>query len=333
MIDPNCYTPPEEARWTGRVDDLEDRDAFRWHQVIECLDLSAPADQLALQSPRGFCLLGYCCDHGVELNLGRTGAARGPEAIRTQLANLPVNFQNTVGLYDGGDIHFPDGDLEGAQRALAEAVERVLSSGLFPVLLGGGHDLAFGHYLGITRQLSSSKRLGILNFDAHLDLRPLRPAATSGTMFTQIAAACQERGTDFSYFCIGAQKSANTVSLFRVAEDLGVETVLAKDMNDAALEPVKKKLDVFLDGNDLIYVTICADVFSSAFAPGVSAPQPFGLHPETVLRLLKHVLASGKVVSFDFAEVSPRFDSDDNTAKLAAVFVYALVNALAQSRS
>jgi formiminoglutamase len=38
-------------------------------------------------------------------------------------------------------------------------------------------------------------------------------------------------------------------------------------------------------------------------------------------------------VSFDFAEVSPRFDSDDNTAKLAAVFVYALVNALAQSRS
>ena len=105
MIDPNCYTPPEEARWTGRVDDLDDRDAFRWHQVIEPLDLSAPADQLALQTPRGFCLLGYCCDHGVELNLGRTGAARGPEAIRTQLANLPVNFQDTVGLYDGGDIH------------------------------------------------------------------------------------------------------------------------------------------------------------------------------------------------------------------------------------
>jgi formiminoglutamase len=51
------------------------------------------------------------------------------------------------------------------------------------------------------------------------------------------------------------------------------------------------------------------------------------------LRLLKHVLASGKIVSFDFAEVSPRFDSDDNTAKLAAVFVYALVNTLAQSRS
>ena len=333
MFDPNCYMSPDPAIWTGRVDDLEDWDAFRWHQVIECLDLSRSIDSPSGRGHVGFCLLGYCCDHGVKLNLGRAGAEKGPEAIRTQLANLPVNFPKPVGLFDGGDIHCRGGDLEGAQRALAEAVERLLSSGLFPVVLGGGHDVAFGHYLGITRQLTSSKRLGILNFDAHLDLRPLRPAATSGTMFTQIASECRERGTDFSYFCIGTQKSANTVSLFRIAEELGVETVFAKDMDDADLEPVKQKINAFLAGNDAIYVTICADVFSSAFAPGVSAPQPFGLHPETILRLLKHVLASGKVVSFDFAEVSPRFDSDDNTAKLAAVFVYALVNTLAESRS
>ena len=328
MTELTHYTPPDAARWIGRVDDLEDRDAFRWHQIIDCLDLSAPAGEFAVQTHRGFCLLGYCCDHGVELNLGRTGAARGPEAIRTQLANLPVNFPETARLYDAGDIHCLDGDLEGAQRALAEAVERVLSSGLFPVVLGGGHDVAFGHYLGVSQQLPSSKRLGIVNFDAHLDLRPLRPAATSGTMFTQIAANCRDRGADFSYFCVGTQKSANTVSLFRTAKELGVSTVLAKDIDDANLTPVRQKIDTFLSGNDAIYVTICADVFSSAFAPGVSAPQPFGLHPETVLRLLKHVLASGKVVTFDFAEVSPRFDSDDNTAKLAAVFIFALVDTL-----
>ena len=327
------YTPPDAARWTGRVDDLEDRDSFRWHQVVERLDLSAPTDLLPLQASRGFCLLGYCCDQGVELNLGRVGAALGPHAIRSQLANLPVDFPMTIGLYDGGDVHCQDGDVEGTQKALAEAVKRVLSVGLFPVVLGGGHDVAFGHYLGIIDHLPRSKSLGILNFDAHLDLRPLRPAATSGTMFTQIAAESRERGTAFSYFCVGTQKSANTVSLFGIAEELGAECVLAKDMDDRDLEPVKQKIDAFLAGSDAIYVTICADVFSSAFAPGVSAPQPFGLHPDAVLRLFKHVLASGKVVSFDFAEVSPRFDNDDNTAKLAAIFVYALVNTLAQSRS
>ena len=67
---------------------------------------------------------------------------------------------------------------------------------------------------------------------------------------------------------------------------------------------------------------------ASAFVPGVSAPQPLGMHPETVLRLLKHVLASGKVAGFDIAEVAPRFDHDGATAKVAAILVYAVVEAL-----
>lgn len=322
------YTSPDLDLWTGRVDDEENRDAFRWHQVVEGLDLSAPIRESPGQSCHGFCLLGYCCDRGVELNLGRTGSELGPDAIRSQLANLPVDFPGNIGLYDGGNVHCQDGDLDGTQRCLAVAVKHVLSAGLFPVILGGGHDLAFGHYLGIINHLPSSGKLGILNFDAHLDLRPLRPAASSGTMFTQIASDCRERGSKFSYFCVGTQKSANTVSLFRTADDLDVKCVLAKDMENRNMGPVEEKLDAFLADNDSIYVTICADVFSSAFAPGVSAPQPFGLHPEMVMQLFKHVLASGKVVSFDFAEVSPRFDNDQNTAKLAAVFVYALVTAL-----
>ncbi|MCK5378194.1 MAG: formimidoylglutamase, partial [Acidobacteria bacterium] len=76
MTELTHYTPPDTARWTGRVDDLDDRDAFRWHQVIEPLDLSAPIEEISGRSRWGFCLLGYCCDHGVALNLGRTGAAR-----------------------------------------------------------------------------------------------------------------------------------------------------------------------------------------------------------------------------------------------------------------
>ena len=329
MVD---YTPSDATRWTGRVDDPEARDAFRWHQVIQCLNLSAPVKEPSGLN-YGFCFLGYCCDHGVKLNLGRTGAAGGPEAIRGQLANLPVNFPKTVGLFDGGDIQCLNGDLESARQTLTEAVKRILDLSLFPIVLGGGHDLAYGHFGGIMKHFPKSSRLGILNFDAHFDLRPLRPAATSGTMFTQIAENCQKEGISFSYFCVGIQKSANTANLFKVAEMLGVETVLAKEVYDSNLELVKQKMDTFIAGNDAIYVTICADVFSSAFSPGVSSPQPFGLHPEMVLCLLKHVLESGKVVSFDIAEVSPRFDSDDHTAKLAAVIIYALVNALTQSGS
>jgi len=71
-------------------------------------------------------------------------------------------------------------------------------------------------------------------------------------------------------------------------------------------------------------------VFNSAYAPGVSAPQPFGLDPETVLIFIKHAFKTNKVIGLDIAEVSPRFDHDNNTAKLAAVIIYAIINVLSE---
>jgi formiminoglutamase len=85
-----------------------------------------------------------------------------------------------------------------------------------------------------------------------------------------------------------------------------------------------------VESADKIYLTMCLDVFSSAFAPGVSAPQPFGLHPEIVMSLMKYVLLFKKVIHFDIAEISPRFDNDNQTAKLAAIFIYALINTLSE---
>jgi formiminoglutamase len=168
----------------------------------------------------------------------------------------------------------------------------------------------------------------VVSFDAHFDLRPAEAGANSGTSFAQIAGRCRATGQKMRYLCIGVQRSANTVRLLRRADELGVEHVLARDISDHRLAEVEERIDHFVDGLDAVYLTVCADVVSSAFAPGVSAPQPLGLDPETVLRLAKHVVAGGKTVSFDVAEVSPRFDSDNNTAKVAAIFIYALVDTL-----
>lgn len=319
----DAYVPPRSGLWSGRVDDENVREALRWHQVVERLDLRQPPTP----GGGGFCFIGYGCDRGVEQNLGRPGAARGPDAIRGQLGNLPVGFGDTVRLVDGGDIS-DVGGVERAQEALAAAVARTVELGHFPVVLGGGHDLAFGHWLGLERTVGRRRRLGVLSFDAHFDLRPATAGANSGTSFSQIAEHCRADGGELRYLCIGVQRSANTVRLFHRAEELGVGWVLARDISEPRLPEVEARIDSHLEGLDAVYVTVCADVMSSAFAPGVSAPQPLGLTPETVLHLLKHALASGKVVSFDVAEVSPRFDSDNNTAKVAAIFVYALVESL-----
>ena len=89
-------------------------------------------------------------------------------------------------------------------------------------------------------------------------------------------------------------------------------------------------IDKFTRKLDSVYVTICSDVFSSSYAPGVSAPQPLGLDPEVVIIILKHILQTGKVVSFDIAEVSPRYDKDNATASLAAVLIYSAVSEMVE---
>lgn len=324
------YKVSDESTWQGRVDSEDNYDAFRWHQWIESIDLN-DENLNPFSGKLGFAFVGFCCDEGVKRNQGRTGAANGPRSIRKELANKPCVFTKEVKLYDAGDILCYGITLEEAQGLLAEAVEKILKLNLFPIVLGGGHETALGNYNGVLNFLSSDKKvpnIGIINFDAHLDIRPYSKGGSSGTMFRQIADNCNEKGINYSYLCVGAQRHCNTVDLFKTVERLGGKYILGRDIIDNDVWSVLDKLDEFIKLQDHIYVTICADVFSSAFAPGVSATQALGLDPERVLKLLKYILKSNKVISFDIAEVSPRFDMDSTTANLASVLIFSVINTL-----
>jgi len=329
------YEKLSDNIWKGRVDSESNFDAFRWHQWIELKDLN----DLSLKTfdgPLGFGILGFCSDEGVRRNKGRVGASKGPNSIRKELNNRPCTFSKDVKIYDFGNITCTDGNLEKSQKQLDEAVNKILSLNLFPILLGGGHEIAFGHYSGIKNFLNNSHckaNIGIINFDAHFDIRPYPKGGTSGTMFRQIADQCHLENIPFSYMCIGVQKSGNTVDLFKTAKKLGASYMLEKDIVDADIWSIFEKVDEFIKNKDQLYVTICSDVFSSAFAPGVSATQPFGLNPERVLKILKYLLKSNKVISFDIAEVSPRFDFDNTTANLASIIVYSIVTNLAENHN
>ena len=70
-------------------------------------------------------------------------------------------------------------DLEGAQQALRNAVQRCQQENIRTFVLGGGHETAFAHGAGVLDAFLQAK-VGIVNFDAHLDLRHA-DQATSGT--------------------------------------------------------------------------------------------------------------------------------------------------------
>lgn len=328
------YSPTQCNFWTGRIDDNKNRDAFRMHQVIENIDLNK-LETFSINSTKfNICLLGFKSDIGIKRNLGRTGAQKGPIYIRKELANMPVRFNENIKIYDGGDIYCLNDELEDAQNQLQSAISLILQNGMFPIVLGGGHEVAYGHFNGISdyleKKYEKDKTPAIINFDAHFDIRPYKKEGSSGTMFAQIADNCKKINLDFSYLCLGIQTYANTNLLFKRAESYGVKYVLAKDFIESNYLKIYDTINQVTRKKEHVYLTICCDVFNSAFAPGVSAIQPFGMNPETVLLFIKEIFKTEKVISIDFAEVAPRFDDDNRTAKLVAVMIYSVINSLTE---
>ncbi len=246
---------------------------------------------------------------------------------------MPCYFNRDFKLYDFGNIFCQDLELEDCQKLLADGVDRIIKTGLYPVVLGGGHDIAYGHYSGLFSHYydgNGDPGIGIVNFDAHLDMRPYPKGSSSGTMFRQIGDFLKKMDYEFNYLCLGVQKRGNTIDLFRTAKEYGAKYIYARDILDRDLWGILEDIDNFINKSDKIYMTICADVFSSGFAPGVSAAQPLGLEPEKVIKIMKYIIKSGKTVSFDIAEVSPRFDQDHITARLASTLIFAVVNSVAE---
>jgi formiminoglutamase len=315
------YLPPDPHQWRGRTDTPDGSCFFQIMQMMNLLE-----EKSFSINPPSFALVGFRCEEGIRRNHGRIGAAEGPAAIRQALGRLPLQKQNFT-CYDAGSITCADGDLEASQRALGQVVALLLEHGIKPIVMGGGHELAWGHYQGIARA-HPEKTLGIINFDAHFDMRPMLPnnQGSSGTPFLQIAEAHKSGNNRFDYNVIGIQHAGNIRQLFDTARQYNTNVILADELHMGQHEKCADFIDRVIDQNEMVYVTICLDVFAAAYAPGVSANQPLGLMPWHVIPLIRQLASSGKVISYDIAELSPRYDVDHRTAKLAALLIYELIH-------
>ena len=321
-LNPDFYRAGHKEDWQGRIDG-DGAEHLRWHQVIRTLDLSM---ETVLVQP-SIVLLGFACDEGVRRNMGRTGAKDGPQAIRKALSNLPSHLPS-LKLFDAGDIICPGTSLEEAQQQLGLAISKILTQGGFPLVLGGGHEVTYGHFLGIKKWGSSN--LGIINFDAHFDNRePGENGTSSGTGFWQIEQDQKKVNSALHYLAIGIQQTGNTKALFDRANHTGTIILSAPDFNEKNQGQNTKVLREFLSKIENLYLTIDLDVFASAYAPGVSAPTALGLIPDSYFFIILNlILQSGKLRSVDFAELNPTLDQDQRTARLAAALIDHIVNQL-----
>ncbi|MGM0986096.1 MAG: formimidoylglutamase [Pseudomonadota bacterium] len=313
--DTSLHQDFDRTLWQGRTD--PEPGSERWHQKIQ---------PLAEGGPLGCALLGFACDAGVARNQGRVGAADGPAALRRALAPLAWHRQGPA--YDAGDVRCAGDAMEVAQQALADRLAPLLGEGHLPIVLGGGHEVAYASWSGLAQHLASNgetaPRVGIVNLDAHFDLRDPRHVRSSGTPFAQIAEDCARRGWAFRYACLGVSRAANTRALFNRADELGVMVREDRDITAPRLTDIEQDLADFLRDCDHLYLTIDLDVLPAAEAPGVSAPAARGVALALIEPLIESIRDSGKLRLADLAELNPGRDIDGRTARAAGRLVHLL---------
>ncbi|UUL76497.1 formimidoylglutamase [Pseudarthrobacter sp. Fe7] len=311
---PAADNPPQP--WTGRFDG--DGTAHRrWWQAVTASGQVQPA----APGPRPAALLGFASDEGVRRNKGRTGAAAAPAALRKALGPLAFHLDRTVA--DFGDVVVSGAALEAGQERLGRTLAALLDAGHQTVVLGGGHETAYASYLGVSASsaVQSGQRLGVLNLDAHFDLRD-EPVPSSGTPFLQMARSEADAGREFRYAVVGISEPNNTQALFDTAGRLGVRYLLDEDCE---ADRVRDFVAAFLADIDVLYLTIDLDVLPAAVAPGVSAPAAYGVPLPVISAVCRQVARSGKLLHLDVAELNPAFDIDGRTARTAARLVDTLL--------
>lgn len=283
-------------------------------------------------------LVGVPQDEGVRRNGGRTGASKAPDAIRKAFYKL-TPFYNTTNqrlsienlrIFDTGNIRTDGVELEEIHKRQREVVRKLLQLGALPIVIGGGHDIAYpdGAALG-----DGGQSLGILNFDAHTDVRPLIDGkyAHSGSGFRQLL---EDDTLTIGRFCeFGIQSFAVSAKHIEYITNLGKSIIFYDEIRETGNfeHSFLSSLNYCSNsGSNAVYVSFDIDAVASAFAPGVSAPAGIGFTADELCKAAELAGKDSSVKIIDIAEVNPMFDIDGRTAKLAALAIAYFISGVAQ---
>jgi formiminoglutamase len=322
------------ARWSTQLepvalpqDAIRRADDPRLGEIIEVWQ----GDDAALSAGRAV-LIGFPQDEGVRRNGGRIGAAEAPNEIRRWLYRLtPSDCQRNIHLTDQPPLDLGNvrisGELEGTQGMLGEVVAAVLSRGAIPIVLGGGHETAYGHFLGYAAE---QRKVGIINIDAHLDLRPtVDGKGHSGSPFRQVLEHPTHPLRGEHYVCLGTQPHAVSRQHWLFARERGCTIRWCDEVRHSLQQTFLDEYNRLSSGGCQVYVTMDADAVQASEVPGVSAPNSMGLTSAGVAACAFLAGSLARISSLDLVEINPQIDRDSRSARWGALVIWNFLIGLA----
>lgn len=278
-------------------------------------------------------LAGYPDDEGIALNGGRLGARLAPTAIRSRFYKTTATEQQTspMRLYDMGDINTTL-SLSERHAQLRSAVHKALSENKRWIGLGGGHDYGYPDGAGFLLANAKSKHKPlVINFDAHLDVRPTDRGLSSGTPFYRLLTDTEL--PEFDFIEVGLQRQCNSQDHIAWASEHGAKLFFYEDFMlapEGIFKAILNGLSPYLLHPRPTYLSIDIDCFSTAYAMGASQAWPTGFSPQDLFPVLNILQNRLDIQCLGLYEVSPPLDLDERTVKLASLLIHQFLGNIPQ---
>ncbi|SVA46668.1 uncharacterized protein METZ01_LOCUS99522 [marine metagenome] len=185
-------------------------------------------------------------------------------------------------------------DIKKALKQISDINEKILNKKLFPITFGGEHSITPGC---INPFVKKYKKLCLLHFDAHADLRE----SYNGSKFSHASAI--KRCLDYknvSVISFGIRNiSASEIPCLKKNYSR-INIFWAKDKMKWNLNKFKKMIK-----GKTVYLTFDVDGLDSSIMPATGTPEPGGLLWDETLNIIKIASKNSNIVGADINELAP----------------------------
>ena len=187
-----------------------------------------------------------------------------------------------------------DKNINKALKKISLINENILNKKKFPLVLGGEHSITPGCIIPFTKKF---KKLCLLHFDAHADLRE----SYLGEKYSHASAI--RRCLDYknvSLISFGIRNISKGEIPFLKKNSKRINIFWAKDKKKWNLNTFKKMIK-----NKTVYLTFDVDGFDSSIMPATGTPEPGGLFWNESLEIIKIAAKNSNIVGADINELAP----------------------------
>ena len=281
--------------------------------------------------PRQFDVWGVPYDGGS--TLGRPGSRYAPAKIRESLSwitqrvqdgavySLETNSVHQIGddlIRDRGDAAVVPHDLEATIDACSAVVSESVRDGRVPIVLGGDDALFYPSVRGLHDSVTGT--VGIIHFDAHLDLLDRNPHQGSLSQSSGMRRSLDLERVSPENCIQVASRHFNFPSSGRFKRTNGLSHVTVGEYQSLGPAAAARRILDHVSGADHIFLSFDIDAIDPAFAPGSGAHEPGGLTSGEALEVVR--LLAPHCDGMAITEVNPMVDLNGATTTLAAYLLY-----------